>query len=80
MKYRALNVSRLEERRGYLSSLPLSDEPPGFSWRDADGYDLEQDQRWERVDPSGYYPAQTYQPARTDAGAGPGVADRGTNP
>jgi hypothetical protein len=34
VKYGRLNASRLEERRGYLSSLPLSDEPP--AWRDAD--------------------------------------------
>jgi hypothetical protein len=79
VKYCRLNASRLEEQRGYLSSLPLSDEPPGFSWRDADGYDLEQDQRWEHVDPSGYYPLDLF-PARTDAGAVRGVADRGTNP
>lgn len=63
---------------GYISDAAWNQEAP---YRDADGYDLEQDQRWESVDPSGFYYDDSFLPPRDSRpDVVPDVADRDVTP
>lgn len=46
---------------GHISEAAWNQEAP---YRDADGYDLEQDQRWDMVAGSDYVPRESFLPTR----------------
>ena len=64
---------------GHISLAAWNQEAP---YRDADWCDLEQDQRWEFVDPSGFYPREILPPtASHQRGAVPAPTDcQGNSP
>ena len=62
---------------GHISLAAWNQEAP---YRDADGYDLEQDQRWDYVAGSDYVPRELFIPTRTSSpGAVPAPTVRRRN-
>ena len=61
---------------GHISLAAWNQEAP---YRDADGYDLEQDQRWDHVAGSDYVPREIFTPTRRTAGVVPAPTVRRRN-